>query len=147
MVTPIAANGSAGQLQEIVVMGRGPARRLEIATERTEIQAGSDSTIVRVSAFDEWSNPALDGDVGVETSLGELVPNAEAANDKDATTLLDKNKSRAPLVLKFQGGVATVKLVSAGASGDARLRATTGAAEAESLVRIVAEVRPRMLVG
>ena len=59
-VTAIAANGSAGQPQEIVVMGRGPARRLEITTEKTEIQAGgSDSTIVRVSAFDQWGNPAL----------------------------------------------------------------------------------------
>ncbi|MGZ5483431.1 MAG: DUF7927 domain-containing protein, partial [Pyrinomonadaceae bacterium] len=147
-VTAIAANGSAGQPQEIVVMGRGPARRLEITTEKTEIQAGgSDSTIVRVSAFDQWGNPAFDGDVGVETSLGELVRNLEAANDKDAATSLEKNKSRAPLTLKFQGGAATVKLVSAGAPGDARLRATTGLAEAEGLVRITAEVRPRMLVG
>ncbi|MGQ0763556.1 MAG: DUF7927 domain-containing protein [Acidobacteriota bacterium] len=147
-VTPIAANGSAGQPQEIVVMGRGPARRLEIATEKTEIQAGgSDSTIVRVSAFDQWGNPAFDGDVGVETSLGELVRNLDAANDKNAATSLEKNKSRAPLVLKLQGGAATVKLVSAGAPGEARLRATNGLAEAEGLVRITAEVRPRMLVG
>ena len=147
-VTAIAANGSAGQPQEIVVMGRGPARRLEITTEKTEIQAGgSDSTIVRVSAFDQWGNPAFDGDVGVETSLGELVRNLEAATDKDAATSLEKNKSRAPLVLKFQGGAATVKLVSAGAPGDARLRAITGQAEAEGLVRITAEVRPRMLIG
>ncbi|HEY5839832.1 MAG TPA: hypothetical protein VIT19_12405, partial [Pyrinomonadaceae bacterium] len=147
-VTAIAANGSAGQPQEIVVMGRGPARRLEITTEKTEIQAGgSDSTIVRVSAFDQWGNPALDGDVGVESSLGELVRNLEAANDKNTATSLEKNKSRAPLVLKFQGGAATVKLVSAGAPGDARLRATTGVAEAEGLVRITAELRPRMLVG
>ncbi|HKR22269.1 MAG TPA: isopeptide-forming domain-containing fimbrial protein, partial [Pyrinomonadaceae bacterium] len=58
-VTPIASNGSAGQPQEIIVMGRGPARRLEITTEKTEIQTGgSDSTIVRVSAFDQWGNPA-----------------------------------------------------------------------------------------
>ena len=147
-VTAIAANGSAGQPQEIVVMGRGPARRLEITTEKTEIQAGgSDSTIVRVSAFDQWANPALDGDVGLETSLGELVRNLEAAHNKDSATSLDKDISRAPLVLKFQGGAATVKLVSTGAPGDARLRATTGGAEVEGLVRITAEVRPRMLVG
>lgn len=148
IVTPIAADGSAGQPQEIVVMGRGPARRLEIATEKTEIQAGgSDSTIVRISALDEWGNPASDGDVGVETSLGELVRNVDAATGKDATATLDKNKTRAPMLMKFQGGVATVKLVSAGAPGDAKLRATTGLAEAEGLVRITAEVRPRMLVG
>ncbi|MFZ0747839.1 MAG: hypothetical protein WAM70_00670 [Pyrinomonadaceae bacterium] len=147
-ITPIAATGSAGQPQEFVVMGRGPARRLEIVTEKTEIQAGgSDSTIVRVSAFDQWGNPASDGDIGLETSLGELVRNVAAANDKDRTTSLDKNKSSAPLVLKIQGGATTVKLVSAGAPGDARLRATTGQAEAEGLVRITAEVRPRMLVG
>ena len=147
-VTPIAANGSAGQLQEIVVMGRGPAHRLEIVTEKTEIQSGgSDSTIVRVNAFDQWGNPAFDGDVGVETSLGELVRNADAANDKGPATSLERNKLRAPLILKFQKGAATVKLISAGAPGDARLRATTGLAEAEGLVRITAEVRPRMIVG
>jgi uncharacterized repeat protein (TIGR01451 family) len=146
-VTAIAANGSAGQRQEIVVMGRGPARRLEIASEKTEIQAGgSDSTIVRVSAFDQWGNPAFDGDVGVETSLGELT-RADQKSEPPASAGGSSNANRHRLILKFQGGATTVKLVSAGAPGDARLRATTGLAEAEGLVRITAEVRPRMLVG
>ena len=77
-VTAIAANGSAGQPQEIVVMGRGPARRLEIAAEKTEIQAGgSDYTIVRVSEFDQWGNLRLMATRG-GTSLGEIVRDLEA---------------------------------------------------------------------
>ena len=52
-----------------MVMGRGPATRLQIVSEKSEIQSGgSDSTIVRVKALDEWNNPALDGQVGIETS-------------------------------------------------------------------------------
>jgi len=41
---------------------------------------GSDSTIVRVKAFDQWGNPALDGQVGIETSLGQLM---RATNDSE----------------------------------------------------------------
>src|SRR5712692_8055460 len=38
--TPISPEGSAGHTEEMIVMGRGPARRLEIVTEKSEIQSG-----------------------------------------------------------------------------------------------------------
>ena len=57
-----------------MVMGRGPATHLQIVSEKSEIQSGgSDATIVRVKALDEWNNPALDGQVGIETSAGQLM--------------------------------------------------------------------------
>src|SRR5882724_10239996 len=52
--TAVGPNGAAGKSQEIMVMGRGPAKRLQISSDRPEIQGGgSDSVIVRVKAFDE----------------------------------------------------------------------------------------------
>src|SRR6185369_2654114 len=35
-VTPIAADGSAGRTEEVIVMGRGPARHLEIVSDKPE---------------------------------------------------------------------------------------------------------------
>ena len=146
-VTPMAADGSRGQPLEITVMGRGPARRLEIVPERTEIQAGgSDSTIVQVRAFDEWNHPAIDGEVSIETSLGQIA-RIESANEKDESASLETNKSRSSRIFKIQGGKATVKLIGSGAPGEARMRAATGQSEVEGVVRITAEERPRMLVG
>jgi uncharacterized repeat protein (TIGR01451 family) len=73
-VTAISPEGSAGHTQEIMVLGRGPVRRLEIVSEKTEIQAdGNDSTILHVRAFDQWNSPALDDQVAVETSAGQLL--------------------------------------------------------------------------
>ncbi|HEX7723345.1 MAG TPA: hypothetical protein VF397_14390, partial [Pyrinomonadaceae bacterium] len=60
--TAVGPDGAAGKSQEIMVMGRGPAKRLQISSDRPEIQGGgSDSVVVRVKAFDQWNNPALDG--------------------------------------------------------------------------------------
>lgn len=145
-VTPIGPDGSAGHQEEITVMGRGPVRRVEIVSEKSEIQTGgADSTIVRIKAFDQWNNPAFDGDVGVETSLGKIVRIGDSAAQKDS--IEKQNKSQLPMIAKFEGGEVTLKLISAGAPGEARLRATSGLAEAENVVRITAEVRPRLLVG
>ena len=150
-VTPIAADGSAGRTEEIMVMGRGPARRLEIVSDKSEIQAGGgDFTVVRVKALDQWNNPALDGDIGVETSLGQLVRAVEpGVSDQKQSHKSDvKNqKASSPMAMKMENGEVALKLISSGAPGEARLRATTGQAEAESLVRVTAEMRPRILVG
>jgi len=147
-LTPVAADRSAGSAQDLVVMGRGPAIRLEIVSDKTEIQAGGgDSTTVRVRAFDQWNNPAFDGDIGVETSLGELV-RAEAPAKSDQKFASDeKSRSRTPMMFQLDGGEVALKLISAGKPGEARLRATSGLTEAEGRVRITAEVRPRILVG
>lgn len=148
-VTPIAADGSAGRTEEIIVMGRGPARHLEVISDKSEIQAGGgDFTIVRVKALDQWNNPASDGEVGVETSLGHLVRTQEsvAADQKQSNTANEKTQpSRS--VLKLENGEVALKLISSGAPGEARLRASTGLAEAEGSVRVTAEMRPRILVG
>jgi uncharacterized repeat protein (TIGR01451 family) len=154
--TAISPDGSAGRTEEMIVMGRGPARRLEIVTEKSEIQSGgNDSTLVRVKAFDQWGNPALDGQIGIETSLGQLM----RMNDKtgEAQPALPPNALAEPveqanqvhgqLVAQLEGGEAVLKLVSAGAPGEARIRAQTGQLEAAGQVRITSEMRPTILVG
>ena len=64
--------------------------------------------MVRVRAFDQWNNPALDGQVGIETSLGQLLQ----LNDKSPAQSLTKstaltnsperqNANSAQLVVQF----------------------------------------------
>jgi uncharacterized repeat protein (TIGR01451 family) len=148
-VTPIAADGSAGRTEEIVVMGRGPAHHLEIVSDRSEIQAGGgDFTTIRIKALDQWNNPASDGDIGVETSLGQLVRTQKPrASDQKQPTTANEKTQQSRSVMKLENGEVALKLISSGAPGEARLRATTGLAEAEGLVRVTAEMRPRILVG
>jgi uncharacterized repeat protein (TIGR01451 family) len=154
--TPISPDGSVGHAEEMIVMGRGPARRLEVVTEKSEIQSGgNDSTLVRVKAFDQWGNPALDGQVGVETSLGKLLrmndKTGEAQPAMPANALAEPvesaNQVNGQLVVQLEGGEAVLKLVSPGAPGDAKLRAQTGQLEALGQVRITSEMRPTILVG
>jgi len=157
--TAISPDGAAGQIAELTVIGRGPARRLEIVTEKPEIQSGgSDSTIVRVKAFDQWGNPALDGQVGIETSLGQLT-RANDNSDKPAeqSSQLTSNLTKplvnpesqvsSQLVVQLEGGESLLKLTSSGTPGEARLRAQTGELEAKEQVRITSEMRPTILVG
>jgi uncharacterized repeat protein (TIGR01451 family) len=157
--TAISPDGAAGHTEEITVIGRGPARRLQIVTERSEIQSGgSDFTIVRVKAFDQWGNPALDGQVGIETSLGQLLratDNSDKANAQPpalpsdlAKPLVDQaNQISGQLVVQLEGGEAVLKLTSSGTPGEARLHAQTGELEAKEQVRITSEMRPTILVG
>jgi trimeric autotransporter adhesin len=73
-VTAVDQNGVPAQSQNITVMGRGPVTRLEIVTDKKEIQSGGrDSTIVRVKGFDQWGNPAANGQVGIQVSAGRLL--------------------------------------------------------------------------
>ncbi|HVS82195.1 MAG TPA: hypothetical protein VHE60_10715 [Pyrinomonadaceae bacterium] len=154
--TPISPDGSAGHTEEMIVMGRGPARRLEIVSEKSEIQSGgSDFTLVRVKAFDQWGNPALDGQVGIETSLGQLLrvneKTREARPALPATAMAEPveqvNQVRGQLVVQLESGEAVLKLVGPGAPGEAKLRAQTGQLEAEGQVRVTSEMRPTILVG
>lgn len=161
--TAISPDGAAGHTEEITVIGRGPARRLQIVTEKSEIQSGgSDFTIVHVKAFDQWGNPALDGQVGIETSLGQLMranDNSDKARAQPsplpsdlAKPLVDQlnqqaNQISGQLVVQLEGGEALLKLTSSGTPGEARLRAQTGEIEAKEQVRITSEMRPTILVG
>jgi uncharacterized repeat protein (TIGR01451 family) len=155
----ISPDGAPGRAAEITIIGRGPARRLEIVSEKPEIQSGgSDSTIVRVKAFDQWGNPALDGQVGIETSLGQLVraddhsekpqPQASALSANLAATAGEQpRQSGAQVVAQLEGGEVVLKLSSSGTPGDAHLHAQTGEIEANEQVRITSEMRPTILVG
>jgi uncharacterized repeat protein (TIGR01451 family) len=164
--TAIGPDGSTGRTAEITVAGRGPARRLQIIPEKPEIQSGgTDFTTLRVKAFDEWGNPAQDGQVGIETSLGQLTrtsdksPADKSPSDKSeaqlsslSTTagspLIDQaGQMGGQLVVQLEAGEAVLKLTSSGTPGDARLRAQTGDIEAHEQVRITSEVRPTILVG
>jgi uncharacterized repeat protein (TIGR01451 family) len=155
--TAISPDGTAGRTDEITLMGRGPARRLQIVTDRSEIQTGGgDSTLVHVRAFDQWNNPALDGQVGIQTSLGQLTRNSEKPPTEFSTLTGDtktpgvttSNQSNGgQLVVQLEKGEVTLKLVGSGAPGAARLHAQTGQIEAEEQVRIISEMRPAILVG
>jgi uncharacterized repeat protein (TIGR01451 family) len=159
LCTAISPEGANGRTAEIIVIGRGPARQLQITSERSEIQSGgSDSTIVRVKAFDQWGNPALDGQVGVETSLGQLTrskdkieqPEVQLANLQSglARPLTDQSSpAGGQVVVQTEGGEAVLKLTSSGTPGEARLHAQTGEIEANEQIRITSEMRPAILVG
>jgi uncharacterized repeat protein (TIGR01451 family) len=153
--TAISPDGTPGRTEEIIVIGRGPARRLQFVSEKSEIESGgNDFTIVRVKAFDQWGNPALDGQVGVETSLGQLMRiNDEAKSASlqstalSAPTVGQPNSVGRQLVVQFEAGEAVFKLFGSGAPGEARLHAETGEIRADGQVRITAETRPTILVG
>jgi hypothetical protein len=165
-VTAIGPDGKPGQSQELNAMGRGPAERLEIVPERTAIQAGGrDATLLKIRALDKWGHPAADGQIAIESSLGQLqridhnkpagadpVPSptplpvtalAHGPDDTTATTQAQQSQ----LFLQLEGGEAVVKLIGPGAAGDARLHASTGQVETQSSVRITTEARPTILVG
>jgi uncharacterized repeat protein (TIGR01451 family) len=165
-VTPVSPEGTAGTVQELSVMGRGPAERLEVLPEKTAIHAGGrDSVLVKILAFDKWNHPASDNQVAIETSLGHLVKletPSQLPSDGGVLTAgtvvarpdlpLDARTSpeeRKPsqLVLALDKGEARVRLVGPGEPGDARLHVLTGQLEAETMVRIVAETRPTIMVG
>jgi hypothetical protein len=94
--TAIGPDGAIGKVQELKVMGRGPARRLELVSAKSEIQlGGQNSTAVTLKALDEWNNPALDGQVELETSLGQVIrANERASRDLSAplTTSAESNQ-------------------------------------------------------
>ena len=154
--TAIGPDGSIGRTEEVTVVGRGPARRLQIISEKAEIQSGgTDFTTLRVKAFDQWGNPAQDGQLGIETSLGQLTRASDKSEPQPATPsmmagtpLIDQtSQNGTQLVVRLEAGEAVLRLTSSGAPGDARLRAQTGDIEALEQVRITSEVRPTILVG
>jgi uncharacterized repeat protein (TIGR01451 family) len=171
-VSAISPQGTVGHSRELVVQGRGPARRLAITAEKNEIQTGGhDSTLIRVRAFDEWDNPAADDQVAVETSIGKLVRISQkdgirAGEDKNAeVSSVSSAQSAKPsflssrsakndedvkndlVIVSLTGGEAVLQLSAPGAPGEARLRAQMGQVEAEAKVRITPESRPTILVG
>jgi len=163
-VTPISPDGSAGQPEDLIVQGRGPAQRLEIVPEKTAIQAGGrDSTIIKIHAMDKWGHPANDSQIAIESSLGQLVRLDRPPTDDGSVILPGKVAAHADLSLQSQyrdvknsvdnlivpmeNGEASVRLIGPGQVGEARLHVVAGKLEAESKIRILPEVRPRILLG
>lgn len=171
-VSAVSAEGKPGNSRELVVQGRGPARKLEIVTEKNEIQTGGrDTTTIRVRALDQWGNPAVDDQIAVETSAGKLVRlgqqnvASKTAEDKNAeVSAADTTKSKHSssslrlrnnnesangelVIVSLVGGESVLQLTAPGAPGEARLRAQLGQTEATARVRITPESRPTILVG
>jgi uncharacterized repeat protein (TIGR01451 family) len=144
----IGPDGAIGKVQELKVMGRGAARHLQIVSARNEIQLGGhDATSVTVKAFDQWNNPALDGQVELESSLGQIVRPNQAPESAQLTASGQSGQQPAKLALQFENGEAKAQLIGSGTPGEARLRAQTGDLQAEGSVRITPESRPAILVG
>lgn len=166
----IAPDGAVGHAQELAVMGRGQAKRLEVTPDKTQVQAGGrDSITLRIRAFDQWDNPAADDQVAIETSAGELrridqdpkVAEAHASKVQSASESKSVISSMAAsaqlngkaetaqgqIMVSLLQGEATVKMIGSGAPGEARLRAQMGQIEAASKVLITPESRPTILVG
>ncbi|HYN86846.1 MAG TPA: SdrD B-like domain-containing protein [Pyrinomonadaceae bacterium] len=160
-VTAVSPEGAPAETVELTAFGRGPAKRLEIVADKTQLSAGGrDSTLLRVRAYDEWGHPAADGAVALEVSSGRLLRAATAARPAaDAEKVLkdggdapalkehaeDANATRRVVTLAAGEGV--VEFVTDNAPGAVEVRATTGAIEANSELRITAELRPSILVG
>jgi uncharacterized repeat protein (TIGR01451 family) len=155
-VTPISPEGARGRMKEMTVMGRGPARRLEIMSEKTEIQAnGRDSSLLRVRALDQWGSPALDGQVALSVSAGQLQaltktgearPQSER-DVRDGRSAEETARGQSEVLVMLEGGEAALRLIAAGAPGQARMFAQMGGLNARGEVRITPESRPAILVG
>lgn len=159
IVTATGPNKERGSSVELTVYGRGPAKRLEIVPEKTELQAsGRDSVKVRVRALDEWGHPAADSQVAIETSAGRLVLTED--NSTPALALTGANIS-APnnavseqvnantqqQVVSLVGGEATVALIADNTAGETKLQATLGNVKAEGRVRFTPEIRDPIMVS
>lgn len=162
-VTPINPDGTTGRAHELTVIGRGPIQRLEVVPEKTAVQAGGrDSAIIKILAFDKWNHPASDGQVGIEASLGQLV-RLQVEPDDDGVLVPGKvvphtdmqtdvgnpepDPARGQLIVQTEDGVASVKFIGPSQPGEARLHVVAGQLEMESLLRILPENRPRIMLG
>lgn len=163
-LTAVSPDGKPAHTQEMTVMGRGPVRRLELVPEATEVQSGGrEAVTLRLRAFDQWNNPALDDQVAVETSEGQLLRmnevkreerpeqskplSANANNIAEPVNPEQANQPQTQLVVQLENGEALLKLIGSGTPGEAKLHAQTGQAEAKATVRITPEMRPTIMVG
>lgn len=158
-VTATGPNHERGRTVEMIVYGRGPAKRLEIVPEKSEMQAsGRDSMRVRVRALDEWGHPAADSQVAIETSAGRLAlaedtntpalaltgANITAPNNAVAEQV---NTNTQQQVVSLVGGEASISLIADNTAGETKLQATLGSIKAEGRVRFTPEIRDPIMVS
>ncbi|PYS75823.1 MAG: hypothetical protein DMF66_18115, partial [Acidobacteria bacterium] len=174
-VTAVGPDGAVGKSVEVTAYGRGPAKRLEIVTDKAELSAGGrDSTTVRVRAFDQWNHPAADGSVALAVSSGHLLrvddgskdggqqgraddgsrdkavgrgKAADRGDDKGLENPEEKNAPASQQIVPLVGGEGRALLVADNAPGASEIHAMTGAVEVKREIRVTPEVRPSILVG
>ncbi|MGB8506815.1 MAG: hypothetical protein WCD76_00285, partial [Pyrinomonadaceae bacterium] len=158
-VTAVSPTGAAGESMEVVAYGRGPAKRLEIVSDRAELSAGGrDSATLRVLAFDQWNHPAEDSSVAIEVSAGQLLRGVEASavnmqqqgageSHVEGEMIEGGANSARQQIVQLVGGEATLRLVADNTPGALEIHATTGVIDVRKEVRVTAEVRPSILVG
>jgi uncharacterized repeat protein (TIGR01451 family) len=158
-VTATGLDNARGRTIELTVYGRGPATRLEIVPEKSELQAsGRDSLRVRVRALDEWGHPAADAQVAIETSAGRLMQTQEETEAALALTGANINAPNKAVseqvnantqqqVVSLVGGEATITLIADNTAGEAKLGATLGNVKGEGRVRFTPEVRDPIMVS
>lgn len=72
-VTAIGPAGQSGRPVQISFHRSGPPKRFLLTPAKPEVTAGSsDSTTVRVQAYDDWGKPAVDTAVNLATSRGQF---------------------------------------------------------------------------
>lgn len=131
-VMALAPDGTAGETAELIVMGRGPATRLEVVTDKKEIQSGGrDSTVVRVRGFDAWGNPAHGGQIGLQVSAGRLL----RSNNQPTVTEPNNDAPANARGEKAQSALAT------GTSGSTCTRPTNQKGEKEDCIAALAAQR------
>jgi uncharacterized repeat protein (TIGR01451 family) len=155
----------------VKVMGRGPVKRIEIVTERKELAAGGkDTMFATIRAWDQWDNPALDGQAVIEATNLLLLPLSGATAAGPSTPLpyanlptldrkgpdfvreaqanpLSANDARSQLSLALKDGEARVKLSAPGVAASGHLKVVMLQSVGELDLRILNEARPTLLVG
>lgn len=156
----VSPSGEETASREVVIYGRGPAVRLEVEPVRSEIAAGRrDKTEIVIHAFDAWGNPAVDGEMAIQTSAGSFDGLREAVSvemarnqpsvtrDGQAALVARPSELQTQRTFRLVGGSARVSLVAGESPGIARLKVVAGETSAQTDVRFVTEAGPRMIVG
>ncbi len=151
-------NGERGKTQQIKVFGRGAVERIEIVPTKSQISASANGQVVpiEIRAFDQWGNPAADGQIAVQTSAGRFLTNKIASETGDGNDVANTNKNGAEnasadlerqQIVSLENGRAVVQIVGDGAIDTAHLKVVAGRREAVADVRFTPEMRPTLLVG
>lgn len=158
----VGPDGKPGEKKELTVMGRGPVKRLEIISERDKLRAnGRDETEVTVRALDEWGNPALDNQVALTLSQGNIVLPGEKvtttyetvkfnSGDRNIVNLnaqIAPNNEKRQHLLSLEKGRGTVKIIAGNSPGNSEITAVAGASESKFALSYLPDLRPSMMVG
>lgn len=162
-VTALSPQGVLGKTTEVTIFGRGAAKRLEIRSDKKELEAsGRDATRIIIRALDEWGNPAQDNSIDIQTSAGRLVKPEEYAENRQAVkdnklvlgdgvnstvgiTSEQTNEIARQQSVQLTKGIGYVKLVSDNQTGIAELKASLGNTLAETRVQFIPEIRDTIL--